>query len=66
MEEVKKTKEHSIYKKRNGRFAVKTNRGKLVNGDAKKEILLKNSLIAKPQAKKPAPVEETPAESTEE
>lgn len=59
MEDVKSTKEFKIFKKRNGRYAVKTAKGKIVNGAEKVQILSKEGLIQLTPAKK---VEEKAAE----
>jgi len=40
MEIVKRTKEHTIYKKRSGRFGVQGLDKKWINGDEKTQILL--------------------------
>lgn len=63
METVKETKEYKILKKRSGRFAVKTARGKWVNGVEKAKILVDAGLVKTglPKAK-----EETPAEAPAE
>lgn len=45
MENVKTTKEFKIFKKRNGRYAVKTLKGKTVNGADKIAVLSKEGLI---------------------
>ena len=59
MENVKTTKEFKIFKKRNGRFAVKSAQGKWVNGEDKVKVLSTEGLIKLSAPKK---VEETPAE----
>lgn len=65
MNTVKKTAEYAIFKRKDGRFAVKNNRNKPVNGDEKAEILSQEGLITLPKAKAPeAPAEE--AEATTE
>lgn len=64
MEIVKKLKEYIIYKKRSGRYAVKDMKGKWVNGEPKRDILLAEGLIKLPAAKKvdePEEKEETEA-----
>jgi len=65
MKLVKKTAEYSIYERRDGRFAVAAKNGKMINGDDKVEILVKEKLRKAPA---PKPVEEAPAEevATEE
>lgn len=53
MEEIKKTKEYTIYKKRNGRYGVRNSKGQWVHAESKTEILNKEGLIkvavARPQ-----------------
>lgn len=61
MEMVKQSGKLKIYKKRSGRFGVKDENGKWLNGAAKIEVLNKEGLI-KVSVKKAAPVEEAPAE----
>jgi hypothetical protein len=39
METVKETKDFKIFKKRNGRFGVKNDKGKWINGEDKVKIL---------------------------
>lgn len=65
MELVKTTKENKIYKKRSGRYGVKTLRGVWVNGEAKAKILAAEGLV-KATFKKAEPAEEAPAESAAE
>lgn len=70
METVKETKEYKILKKRSGRYAVKTLRGKWVNGVEKAKILVDAGLVKtglpKPEeaapAEEPAAAAEAPAE----
>jgi len=65
METVKKTAEHTIVKKRSGRYAVRTAKGQWINGDDKVAVLAKAGLV-KPPVKKAPPVEEAaPAEEAE-
>lgn len=68
METVKETKDYTIYKKRNGRYGVKSSEKKWLNGDQKVEILVKEGLLKAPLKKKEEPAtEEAPAaETTEE
>ncbi len=67
MEVVKQTKEHTIIKKRNGRFGVKDAKGKWINKDEKVNVLLAEGLIKVAAPKKEEPVaEEEPAEETTE
>jgi len=58
LEKVKESKEFTIFKKSSGRYAVKDDKKKWVNGDKKVEILTKEGLL-KPMKKKK--VEEAPA-----
>lgn len=63
MEVVKKTDAYVIVKKRSGRFGVKTQEGKWINGDEKVKILVEAGLV---KAAVPAPKEEPAEEATEE
>jgi hypothetical protein len=58
MEVVKKTDDFTIVKKRSGRYGVRSNTGKWVNGDDKTKILLGEGLIKATAPK----AQETPAE----
>ncbi|MEX0797885.1 MAG: hypothetical protein WD025_00470 [Bacteriovoracaceae bacterium] len=62
MELVKDTENYAIYKKRNGRYAVKGPNKKWINKDEKAQILSKEGLIklSKPSEK---PAEEAAPES---
>ena len=63
MKLVKKTAEYSVYERRDGRFAVTAKNGKMINGDDKVEILVKEKLRKAAAPKKvEKPVEEAPAE----
>lgn len=54
MEQVGKVNDLMIFKKKSGRYAIQDSKTKKwVNGDAKVEVLVAESLI-KPQEKKPA------------
>lgn len=65
METIKSTEKHTIFKKKNGRFAVRGSKRKWVNGDEKRDILLANGLIKITKASpKAAPVEEAAAEES--
>ena len=57
---VKKTAEYSIFKRKDGRFAVKAANKDAINGDEKARILSEEGLITVAVAA--APVEEAPAE----
>lgn len=60
---VKKTKEHKIIKRRDGRYAVKNAAGQPVNGDDKVAILQAEGLLVRPEPK-PKPVEEENVEES--
>lgn len=45
MEKVKSTNEYTVLKKRSGRYAVKNLKSKMINGEEKTKILLKEGLI---------------------
>ena len=65
MQLVKKTAEYSIFKRKDGRYAVKDSNKTAVNGDEKARILLAEELITATLAAPPAeeaPAEEAPAE----
>lgn len=67
MESVKKTKEHEIFKKRSGRFAVRNAEKKWINGTDKANILHAAGLIKlTPPTKKEEPAAEAPAETAAE
>lgn len=55
MENVKKTAEYTILKKRSGRYAVRGAKKQWITGEDKVKILLAEKLI---QAPEPKPVEE--------
>jgi hypothetical protein len=59
---VKKTAEYSVLVRRDGRHAVQSKNGKMINGDEKVAILVAEKLVKAPEPK-PEPVEEAaPAE----
>lgn len=62
MKAIKKTKEYTIFEKRSGRFAVKNDKKKWVNGDDKVRILVEEKLL---KVTLPAPKEEPAPEETE-
>ncbi len=64
MEKVKESKEFTIFKKRSGRFCVKSEKGKWLNGEEKTKVLLAEKLIkvSVPKKKEEAPTEEAAAE----
>lgn len=63
METVKETENYTIFKKRNGRYGVRTTdkMRKWINGDEKAKILSDEGLI-KLSVAAPAPAQEAPAE----
>lgn len=71
MKIVKKTADHTVYERRDGRFAVKTSKGQPVNADEKIAILTAEGFLKAPEPKaeevvEEAPAEEAAAETTEE
>jgi hypothetical protein len=65
MEQLKKSDNHLIFKKKSGRYAVKDcSTKKWINGDAKTDILLTEGLIKHAEPKPAAAPEATP-EATE-
>lgn len=66
METVKKTKEHTILKKRSGRYGVRTAKGQWVNGDDKLAVLAAAGLATAPVKKKAEPAPEAAAEAEPE
>lgn len=63
METVKETKEFTIYKKKNGRFAVKGANKKWINGEEKVKILIAQGLIKVTEKAAAAPEESSEAEN---
>ncbi len=63
MEQVKKTKEYTVFKKKSGRYGVQSSKRKWINGEEKAAILKTEGLItmSSPSAKK----EEAPKAETE-
>lgn len=51
MKLVKKTAEYAVFQRRDGRHAVRGADKRLINGDAKVEILYKEALLKKPEPK---------------
>ena len=51
MEVVKKTNRYTIFKKRNGRYGVRSAAGAWINGEEKVKILTDEGLINPPQKK---------------
>ena len=68
MQLEKKTATHKIFKRNDGRFAVKTLKGAAVNGEDKVAVLLEAGLVTAPEPKpEPAPeVEEATEEAAAE
>jgi hypothetical protein len=69
MEEVKKTDDYTIIKKRNGRYGVRNTAGKWINADEKAKILAAEGLIKLSEPKKveePAVEEEAATEEAAE
>ena len=62
MEKVKETDNYVIFKKRNGRYGVKSPTGKWINGNDKVKILIEEGLIKAALPKKDEPAQETPVE----
>lgn len=55
MQQVKKTRDYTIYQKSSGRYAVKGKDRRLLHGEDKVRILLAEALIQPPKVKAPAP-----------
>ncbi len=62
MDLIKKTKDYAIFRKANGRYAVKDAKRRWINAEAKVEILRAEGLIGAPAARS---TEDQPAEDTE-
>ena len=64
MEIVKKTDKYTIFKKKTGRYSVKDDSKKYMNGEEKIKILVEEGLIkiSPKKVKEEAPAEETKAE----
>ncbi|MGH1428245.1 MAG: hypothetical protein ACRBEE_09910 [Arenicella sp.] len=65
MKLIKKTAEYSVLERRDGRHAVKSKNGKMINGDDKVAILIAEKLVKAPEPK-PEPEPEAETEATEE
>ena len=63
MEQVKSTAKYKIFKKRSGRYGVKSADGKWINGIEKVKILNKEGLITAVAPKVEAPVVTAPSEA---
>ncbi len=68
MKLIKKTKDYTIYQKRNGRYGVQNMAKKWINGEDKVKILSSEKLIKLSAAapKKEEPAEEVAAEESAE
>lgn len=64
MQQVKKTAEYTLFKKKSGRYAIKGKDKKWINGEAKQEILVAEKLVTLPEPK--AAPAEPEAEATAE
>ena len=64
MEIVKKTDKYTIFKKKTGRYSVKDDSKKYMNGEEKIKILVEEGLIkiSPKKVKEEAPAEEAPVE----
>ena len=65
MEVVKKTNRYVVFKKRSGRYGVRSAGGAWINGDEKTKILLDEGLIEAPPVKKEAEQKEVEESSDE-
>ena len=66
MKVILRTKQHTVYEKKSGRFAVKDAEKNWVNGDDKVAVLLAEGLVkTAPPAVAEAPVEEAPVEEAQ-
>ncbi|MBK5941783.1 hypothetical protein [Halochromatium roseum] len=66
MKKLKTTRDHTIYEKRSGRYAVKDKRKRWVQGDDKVAVLRTEGLLKTPEPKAaPAEPEAETAEGTE-
>lgn len=59
MKVEKKTAEYTILKRSDGRYAVKSNKNKFINGDDKVAILIAEGLRSAPTPKAAEPATET-------
>jgi hypothetical protein len=66
MKLTKKSAEYSVFQRRDGRYAVKGNDGKWINGDDKVEILYNEELLKRPEPKAEEPAEAEAEPETEE
>lgn len=65
MKLIKRTGSHAIYQRRDGRYAVRSNRNKAVNGDEKVQVLLAEGLLTAAVAKAAEPAAEAEEAATE-
>jgi hypothetical protein len=66
MENVRKTAEYTIFKKRNGRYCIQDSKCNWLLADKKIEILKKEKLIKLSVAKQPKPDPQPQAEKSSE
>ena len=68
MKLIKSTDQYSIFQRRDGRYAIKNNVKKYINGEDKVAILMEHDLlkITSPPVAEPEPVEEVAEEETTE
>jgi hypothetical protein len=60
MQKIKKTAAYTLFQKKSGRYAVKGKDKKWINGEAKQQILVDETLITLPEPKA-APADAEPA-----
>ena len=66
MQVTKTTAEYTVFKRADGRYAVKGKNKKFINGEDKVKILIEEGLLKAPEPKAEEPVaEETTEESTD-
>ncbi|MGH1485733.1 MAG: hypothetical protein ACRBCI_05880 [Cellvibrionaceae bacterium] len=68
MQTTKKTAEYTVFKRADGRYAVKGNDKKFINGEDKVKILIAEGLLTAPSPKpaEPEAAEEASEETTAE
>ncbi len=62
MKQVASTDDHTVYQRRDGRYAVRDSDKNFVNGDEKVKVLLAQGLIKAPEPKAPEPEPEPEAD----
>lgn len=65
MQQIKKTAEYTIFKKKSGRYAVKAKSKQWLHADDKARVLLAEALIEPPKVKVPASAAEAEGETAE-